>query len=263
MKITDTHAHLYMNEFQKDYKLVIKKSLSQGIHRILLPSLNKNSIIKILKLKKNFPTICFPMIGLHPNYINSDNLKIELNNIMNCIEKHYIISIGEIGIDLHLSKKFFFEQKYAFQIQIKWAKEHNIPIVIHCRNAFNYVFDILSKENNPNLKGVFHCFNGTLEQAKKIVDLGMKLGIGGIVTFKKNNLVPFLHKIKLNNILLETDSPYLSPHPLRGKRNNPSNLRIILKVLSKIYSLSEEKMAITIEKNVNELFFDNSKIKSS
>ncbi|WP_185872305.1 TatD family hydrolase [Blattabacterium cuenoti] len=255
MKITDTHAHLYMKEFNKDIDFVIKKAITQGVNRFFLPSIDTSNISDILKLEKKYPNICYSMIGLHPNRVFPNNLEKELKIIEKWLNKHSFISIGEIGIDLYLKNKFLSEQEYAFQTQIKWAKEKKLPIVIHCRNAFHYIFNILSNEKNYPLRGVFHCFSGTLEEAKKIIDLGIKIGIGGIITFKNNHISQFLHKINLNHIILETDCPYLSPHPFRGKRNEPQNLRIILKKLSQIYSLSEEKISDIIHMNVEKLFF--------
>ncbi|WP_341655854.1 TatD family hydrolase [Blattabacterium cuenoti] len=254
MKITDTHTHLYMKEFDEDINFVIQKAFHKGINRFLLPSIDSSIVPNILKLEKKYPNICFSMIGLHPNKVNPYSLEKELKNIKTWLYKHSFISIGEIGMDL-LEKRFISEQKYAFQTQIQWAKQKKLPIVIHCRKAFDPVFHILSKEKNSFLKGVFHCFSGTLEQSQKIIDLGIKLGIGGMITFKNNHISQFLHKISLNHLVLETDSPYLSPHPLRGKRNEPKNLRIILKKLSQIYSMSEEKISDIIYWNVKELFF--------
>ncbi|WP_185861360.1 TatD family hydrolase [Blattabacterium cuenoti] len=255
MKITDTHTHLYMKEFDEDINSVIQKAFRKGINRFFLPSIDSSTIPRILELEKKYPNICFSMIGLHPNQVNPDNLKKELKNIETWLYKHSFISIGEIGMDFHLKKNFFSEQKYAFQTQIQWAKQKKLPIVIHCREAFDQVFHILSKEKNSYIRGVLHCFSGTLEQAKKIIDLGIQLGIGGIITFKKNHVSQFLHQISLNHIVLETDSPYLSPHPFRGKRNEPKNLRIILKKLSQIYSTSEEIISNIIHSNVEKLFF--------
>ncbi|WP_185862221.1 TatD family hydrolase [Blattabacterium cuenoti] len=255
MKITDTHTHLYMKEFREDIDDVIKKAFNQKINRFLLPSIDRSTIPSILKLEKKYPNVCFSMIGLHPSRVFTDSLEKELNYIEKWLYKHSFISIGEIGMDFNLEKKFISEQEYAFQTQIKWAKKIKLPIVIHCRKAFDQVYNILLKEKNSYLKGVFHCFSGTLEQAKKIIDLGIKLGIGGMITFKKNHMIEFLHKINLNNIVLETDSPFLSPHPFRGKRNDPTNLRIVLKRLSQIYSTSEEKIADIIHMNVENLFF--------
>ncbi|WP_185855588.1 TatD family hydrolase [Blattabacterium cuenoti] len=256
MNITDTHTHLYMDIFEKDLDVIIKNSLSQGIVKFFLPSINKISVKKIIKLKNKYPNIIYPMIGLHPNYVHPSNIEKELDFIQKFINKYSFISIGEIGMDFHLSNKFEYEQKYVFKTQIKLAQKKELPIVIHCRKAFNQVFDILSKEPFYNsIKGVFHCFTGNLEEAIKITNIGMKLGIGGIITFKNNSIVNFLHKIKLDNILLETDSPYLSPHPFRGERNTPINIKIVLKKLSQIYMMPENEIANIIEKNVKNLFF--------
>ncbi|WP_238785458.1 TatD family hydrolase [Blattabacterium cuenoti] len=245
-----------MKEFKKDVDYVINNSINKGVCKFFLPSVNISSINKIINLEKKYPNICFSMIGLHPNYIYSTyNFNKELKQIKKILYNHSFISIGEIGIDLHSNKNFFSEQKYAFKIQLEWAKEKKLPIVIHCRNAFDYVFNILSKKEYSSIKGIFHCFSGTLNQANKIINIGMKLGIGGIITFKKNNIEQYLNQINIKNIVLETDSPYLSPHPFRGKRNDPSNLKIILKKISEIYSISENIIANITNNNVNEIFF--------
>ncbi|WP_317168666.1 TatD family hydrolase [Blattabacterium cuenoti] len=244
-----------MKEFNKDVDIVIENALNQKVNRFLLPSTDTSDIPNILKLEKKYPNICYPMIGLHPNKISINNLEKKLNIIKKYLWKYSPISVGEIGMDLYLKNELISEQEYVFKTQIKWAKKKRLPIVIHCRNAFNYIFKILSNEKDSSLNGVFHCFSGTLEQAKKIIDLEIKLGIGGMITFKKNHVSQFLHKICLKHLVLETDSPYLSPHPFRGKRNEPKNLRIILKKLSQIYSFSEEKIADIIHMNVENLFF--------
>ncbi|WP_185877446.1 TatD family hydrolase [Blattabacterium cuenoti] len=256
MNITDTHAHLYMKDFNNDIDNVINRSIKEGITKILIPSVNNSTVQNIIKLKNKYPNICYPMVGLHPNYVFPNLLNKELIKIEKWLENYSFISIGEIGIDLYSNnKKFLFEQEYAFKRQINFAKEKKLPIVIHCRNAFDYVFKFL-KKNNSSIKGVFHCFSGNFNQAKKIIDIGMKLGIGGLITFKNNHIKNFLKKISIENIVLETDSPYLSPHPIRGKRNEPSNIRIILKKISDIYSLSEKKIINIINKNVKNLFFN-------
>ncbi|WP_185870591.1 TatD family hydrolase [Blattabacterium cuenoti] len=258
MKITDTHTHLYMKQFDVDRDFVIKRAINSGIDRFYLPSIDSSTIPKILKLERKYPNICFSMVGLHPNKVNPENLEYELKNIEKWLNHHSFLFVGEIGIDLHLETKYLHEQKYVFQTQIQWAKKKKKPISIHCRKAFDQIFEILSKEEDSNLKGIFHCFSGTLEQAKKIIDFGIKLGIGGMITFKNNYISQFLHKISLENIVLETDSPYLSPYPFRGKRNEPIYIKIILNKLSKIYSLSEEKIADIINLNVEKLMFFSS-----
>ncbi len=251
MNIIDTHAHIDMPEFEKDIKVVIKKALNKGIKKIFIPSVNSISAYKILKLNKKYPKVCYPMIGLHPNYVYINTLKKELNKIKKLLNFYNPISIGEIGIDLYSNKHTFYEQKYAFIKQLKWAEEKKIPVVIHCRESFNEIYKIIKTKN---IRGIFHCFTGNLNQAYKIIDIGMKLGIGGIITFKNNNVIKFLKKIDLNNIVLETDSPFLSPHPFRGKRNEPYNLYLIFQKLSKIYDVSEKKIEKIINSNIKNIF---------
>ncbi|WP_185851076.1 TatD family hydrolase [Blattabacterium cuenoti] len=252
MKLMDTHTHLYMKEFEMDRDIVIKRAIKSGINRFFLPSIDSSSILKIWKLKTKYPNLCYPMIGLHPNKVHPKNLEKELKILKKWLNKHSFIAIGEVGIDLDQKKRFFMEQEYVFKTQIKWAKEKKLPIIIHCRNSFNKVIKILKKHNVK--KGIFHCFSGSLEEGKEIINLGFKLGIGGMITFKKNNLCHFLHKINIKNIVLETDSPFLSPFPFRGKRNEPLYLKIILRKLSQIYSFSEEKIADIINNNTMEIF---------
>nr|WP_185882643.1 TatD family hydrolase [Blattabacterium cuenoti] len=252
MNITDTHAHLYMNEFDKDRNLVINKAISNGIKRFFIPSIDILDIPKILKLSNNYPNICFPMIGLHPNKVNLD-YKITLDKLKKYLDLYSFISIGEIGLDLYSHNKLLIsEQIKAFKIQLNLAQNYKLPIIIHCRNAFDIIFDII-KTYYP-IKGIFHCFCGTLKQANKIIDLGMKLGIGGMITFKNNHIISFLNKISLEHIILETDSPYLAPTPFRGTRNEPIYLRIILKKLSKIYSISERRISNIINLNIDNIF---------
>lgn len=252
--ITDTHAHLYMKIFENEVHKIIKDSIKKGVSKIFLPSVDSSSVYKILNLTNKYPNICYPMIGFHPCYVNSNNFKKELKNLEKFIYKNSFIAIGEIGIDLFNNKNHLIEQKYVFRKQIEWSKKMKLPLIIHCRNSFNIVINIL-KEKFNKYKGIFHCFSGTLENAKKVIDMGMKLGIGGIITFKKNNIINFLNKIDLKNIVLETDSPYLSPHPFRGKRNEPKNIIIILEKLSKIYKLPKKEIIPILENNVKNIFF--------
>ncbi|WP_317168652.1 TatD family hydrolase [Blattabacterium cuenoti] len=251
INITDTHAHLYMKEFDKDRELVIKRAIYNGIKRFFIPSTELLDIPTILELKKNYTNICFPMIGLHPNKVNL-NYKIELQKIKKYLELYSFISIGEIGIDLYYNNKLISEQIQAFKIQIELAKNYKLPIIIHCRNAFDIILNII-KTYYP-IKGIFHCFCGTLKQATQITDLGIKLGIGGMITFKNNHMISFLNKISLKNIVLETDCPYLAPTPFRGTRNEPTYLIKILQELSKIYSISEIKISNIINLNIDNIF---------
>jgi TatD DNase family protein len=193
------------------------------------------------------------MTGLHPTDVK-ENYKDELNFVVNTLKTNNYVAIGEIGIDLYWDKSFLKQQQEAFKFQIRLAIEHDLPIVIHCREAFNEIFEILDKENCNELRGVFHCFTGTFEEAQRAIDLGFVLGIGGVVTFKNGGIDKFLHKIDLKNIVLETDSPYLAPVPFRGKRNESSYIIHVLEKLSEIYGISKEKIAEITSKNAEKVF---------
>ena len=204
-------------------------------------------------LKNKYPDNIYLMSGLHPTDVN-ENYKDELNFVVNSLKTHDYIAIGEIGIDLYWDKSFLNEQQEAFTFQIRLAIKHDLPIVIHCREAFNEIFEILDKENCNKLRGVFHCFTGTFEEAQRAIDLGFVLGIGGVVTFKNGGIDKFLNKIDLKNIVLETDSPYLAPVPYRGKRNESSYIIYVLEKLSEIYGISKEKIAEITSKNAEKVF---------
>jgi TatD DNase family protein len=193
------------------------------------------------------------MSGLHPTDVK-ENYKDELNFVVNTLKTNNYVAIGEIGIDLYWEKSFLKQQQEAFKFQIRLAIIHDLPIVIHCRDAFDEIFEILEKENCDNLRGVFHCFTGTLKEAQRAIDLGFVLGIGGVVTFKNGGIDKFLHKIELKNIVMETDSPYLAPAPFRGKRNESSYIIHVLEKLSEIYGISKEKIAEITSKNAEKVF---------
>jgi TatD DNase family protein len=204
-------------------------------------------------LKKKYPNDIFLMSGLHPTDVK-ENYKDELDFVVNTLKTNSYVAIGEIGIDLYWEKSFLKQQQDAFKFQIRLAIKHDLPIVIHCREAFNEIFEILDKENCDKLRGVFHCFTGTLEEAQRAINLGFVLGIGGVVTFKNGGIDKFLHKIDLKNIVLETDSPYLAPVPFRGKRNESSYIIYVLEKLSEIYGISKEKIAEITSKNAEKVF---------
>ena len=204
-------------------------------------------------LKNKYADYIYLMSGLHPTSVK-ENYKEELDFVANSLKTYDYVAIGEIGIDLYWDKSFLKQQQEAFRFQIRLAIEHNLPIVIHCREAFNEIFEILDKENCDELRGVFHCFTGTQDQAKRAISLGFMLGIGGVVTFKNGGIDKFLNKIDLKNIVLETDSPYLAPVPFRGKRNESSYMLYILEKLSKIYGISKEKIAEITSKNAEKVF---------
>ena len=249
----DTHTHLFLNNFKKDIDHVIKNSIKSNVTKFLLPNIDSKTIDDMLNLTKKYPQICFPTIGIHPCSIK-ENYKKELEIVEKEIKKNKYYAIGEIGIDLYWDKKYIKEQKEAFEAQINIALKENLPIIIHIRNSFNEIFEILEKTKNKNLKGVFHCFSGTYEQAKKAIKMGFKLGIGGVVTYKNSNLNEFLQNINLKNILLETDSPYLSPEPYRGKRNDSSNIKIIAEKIAEIYKCDVNYIAEKTTENAENLF---------
>lgn len=251
MIITDTHTHLYSESFDSDRDQIIKRAIQSGITRFFVPAIDSSYTQRMYDLEKKYPKNIFLMTGLHPTHVNNDYNK-ELDHIVQQLDDREFFAIGEIGIDLHWDKTTLELQQNAFRFQIQLAKKYKLPIVIHCRDAFNEVFDILELEKSDDLNGIFHCFTGTYEQAKKAISYNMKLGIGGVVTFKNGNIDSFLSKIDLSDIVLETDAPYLSPVPYRGKRNESSYLINILEKVASIYSVDKEEIAnITTQNSIN------------
>ena len=253
MNIIDTHTHLYLKQFKKDIDLVINKSLEIGVKKFIFPAIDSSHFDDMHDLKNKYPDDIHLMSGLHPTSVK-ENYKEELEFVVNSLMSHSYVAIGEIGIDLYWDKTFLKQQQEAFEFQIRLAIKNDLPIVIHCREAFDEIFEILDKENCSKLRGVFHCFTGTLEQASSAIRLGFKLGIGGVVTFKNGGIDKFLHQIDLKHIVLETDSPYLSPVPYRGKRNESSYIMYVLKKLSEIYGISNEKIAEITSENAKKVF---------
>ena len=253
MKIIDTHTHLYLREFDEDFDEVISKSIEIGVYKFLFPSIHSKYNERMINSLKKNKSLFKIMAGLHPAYVTEKNDN-EIDLVFKNLNDYDCVAVGEIGIDLYWEKKFLNEQKIVFEKQIEIALDYNLPIVIHCREAFEHVYQILLKFSNKNLQGVFHCFTGDEEQARKIIDLNFKLGIGGVVTFKNGGLDKFLKKIDLKNIVLETDSPYLAPTPYRGKRNESSYLVHIIDKLSDIYNIESDKIASITTNNAVELF---------
>ena len=223
MILTDTHTHLYLKDFDNDRKQIIENAIKKGVKYMFLPNIDNISIKSMLNICKDFPKNCFPMIGLHPSCVK-ENFKKELKNIDILLKekKYNFFAIGETGMDLYRDKTFAKLQEIAFKHQIDLALKYKLPVVIHSRNSFDKIFKIIKNFNNSNLKGIFHCFTGTIAQANKVTELGFKLGIGGIITFKNSDLDNTIRYVDLKNIVLETDSPYLAPMPYRGKRNESS-----------------------------------------
>ena len=253
MNFIDTHAHIYFHQYEKDIDSVINNSLENLVNKILMPNINSSSINKLYKISDLYKNICYPMIGLHPCYVDED-YENELKKIKNHLNKKKVIAIGEIGIDLYREKKFFEQQLDAFETQCYWALENKLPVVIHTRNSLKETINIISKPHFKDLNGIFHCFDSSYEDAMKLIDLGFLIGIGGILTFKNSNLRENIAKIGIEKLVLETDSPYLSPEPYRGKRNEPANILYIAEMLQKITSIPLAKISQITTKNANELF---------
>lgn len=253
MKIIDTHTHLYLKQFKDDIDKVIQRSIDKGINKFIFPAIDSTHFDEMHDLKNKYPGSIYLMSGLHPTNVK-ENYKEELEFVVNSLKSHSYVAIGEIGIDLYWDKTYLKQQQDAFEFQIRLAIKNDLPIVIHCREAFDEIFEILDKENCSKLRGVFHCFTGTLEQANRAIRLGFKLGIGGVVTFKNGGIDKFLSQIDLKHIVLETDSPYLAPVPFRGKRNESSYITYVIDKLSEIYGLPIKKIASETTKNAEKVF---------
>lgn len=248
--LTDTHTHLYSDAFKEDRPQMMQRALDLGIKRFFIPAIDSGYTDSMYSLEKEYPDQVFLMMGLHPTSVKED-YEEELAHVEKQFRERSFYAVGEIGIDLYWDTSNLEIQKIAFKRQIQLAKEYNLPIVIHCRNAFEEIFEVLETEKDEKLFGIFHCFTGTYEQAQKALSYNMKLGIGGVVTFKNGKIDRFLNQIPLEHIVLETDSPYLTPAPYRGKRNESSYLDFICKKVSELYSVSEEEVArITTENSV-------------
>ena len=251
----DTHTHLYLDHFKEDIDDVIHRAVSVGVEKFYLPSISSKHNKSMHVLENKFPNRIFCMIGLHPCYVDQ-NFESEIKFVKKQIKEHDYKAIGEIGIDLFHEKKYFDQQVIAFEEQIKLSIDYDMPIVIHSRDSFDEIFEVLQKFKSNKLRGIFHCFTGNVEQANKIIDLNFHLGIGGVVTFKNGKISEFLSSVPIERIVLETDSPYLAPSPYRGKRNESSYLTIIADKLSEIYNLDVSEISRITQKNSYEIFGD-------
>ena len=252
--LIDTHTHLYSEQFENDINEVIARAKQNGVERFYLPAIDKSYTEKMLDLEANYPNEMFAMMGLHPCSVHPDTIEEELAHVREWIDKRPFKAIGEIGIDLYWEKEFLKTQQDAFKTQIEWAKEENLPIVIHCRDAFNEVFEVLEEVKDEKLFGIFHCFSGTKEEAQRAIDFNLKLGIGGVVTFKNGKIDQFLGDFDIKHIVLETDSPYLAPVPYRGKRNESSYLTHVCDKLVDIYRKTPAEIAEITTKNALDIF---------
>ncbi len=253
MIITDTHTHLYSEAFDEDRSEMIDRAIAQGVSRFFIPAIDSEYTEAMLQLEKDYPDNMFLMMGLHPTHVK-DNYKEELKHVEDMLAKRHFYAIGEIGIDLYWDKSTLKIQQEAFRHQIKLAKRYKLPIVIHCRDAFDEIFDVLEAEKSDDLFGIFHCFTGTLEQAHQAISYNMKLGIGGVVTFKNGKIDTFLNQIDIKHLVLETDAPYLAPVPYRGKRNESAYVIKVLERLVDIYDVPLEDIAAVTTQNSKDVF---------
>ena len=251
--ITDTHTHLYSEEFDQDRNKMMQRAMHAGVSRFFIPAIDSTCTQAMYDLENKYPENVFLMIGLHPTYVKENFLE-ELQHVEDELAKRKFYAIGEIGIDLYWDKTHLPQQQIAFRKQIQLAKHYKLPIVIHCREAFNEIFEILEEEKSDDLFGIFHCFAGTYEQALQAISYNMKLGIGGVVTFKNGKVDQFLNQIELKHIVLETDSPYLAPVPYRGKRNESSYIVSVVDKLAQIYGLSADEIATITTANSKAIF---------
>ena len=255
MKFIDTHSHLYSSEFDSDRLLIIKEAISAGVSTILLPNISSKYTKGMLELCDEFPQNCFPMMGLHPCDVNEDNIEEELIHVEQELAKGKYIAVGEIGLDLYWDKTKLEVQKKAFIYQIELAKKYKLPIAIHVRNSFIEAIEIIEKLNNESLRGVFHCFTGSVEDAQRVINLGnFYLGIGGVLTFKNSGLDKTIAEIQLQHLILETDAPYLAPTPFRGKRNESKYILNIAEKLAEVQQIEIEEVAKITTINAKKLF---------
>jgi len=253
MIFTDTHTHLYSEAFQEDQDDMMQRAINAGVRRFFVPAIDSSYTPAMLDLKKSYPDQVHLMMGLHPTHVKENYLE-ELDHVQEMLDEEPFVAIGEIGIDLYWSDEFREQQMEAFHTQIQWSIERGLPIAIHCREAFDEVFEVLETYRGSSLNGVFHCFTGNLEQARRAIDLKMSLGIGGVATFKNGKIDQFLNEIDLKHIVLETDAPYLAPVPYRGKRNESAYIPLIAEKLAAIYNTSVEHIAEVTTLNSTKIF---------
>lgn len=253
MKLIDTHTHLYLDNFNPDRNEVVQNAVNQGIVKMLLPAIDMSTYDSMMELVKEHPGNCIPMIGLQPTSVNN-NYEEEISFVESKITTDRFIAIGEIGIDLYWDETFVDQQKDAFRRQLRMAKKYRLPAVIHTRDSFNEIYSIVREEKTENLCGVFHCFTGTPDEAKKIIELGFMIGIGGIITFKNAGLAEIVQDLPLESMVLETDSPFLTPAPYRGKRNQSAYITYIVKKLADIKRMRVNHIAEITSNNAVEIF---------
>jgi TatD DNase family protein len=253
MILIDTHCHLYSEEFNQDIDLVIEHAEAEGVQQFYLPAIDSTVIGPMLSLEKKYPGKCIAMMGLHPCYVK-ENFMEELHIVHEWLKKRKFAAVGEIGLDYYWDKKFAQQQQVAFRQQIDWAIAYNLPIVIHTRNAVEDTINIVKEYTHLGVRGIFHCFGGSYETARQIIEAGFYLGIGGVLTYKKAGLPEALEKIGLEHMVLETDAPYLTPVPFRGKRNESSYLKYIVAKLAEVKKVSIQDVATITTANAQKIF---------
>ncbi|TAF30804.1 MAG: TatD family deoxyribonuclease [Cytophagales bacterium] len=251
--LVDTHAHIYLDKFKKDIQETVARAEEAGLSQIYLPNIDHTTIDDMLELEQRFPSMCIPMIGLHPCYV-SKNPNQDLYEIESWLGRRKWVAVGEMGIDLYWDKTTLPQQAEAFEVQIRLAYQHQLPVVLHTREATQYTIDLLKKIGLRGLKGVFHCFGGTVAEAEQIIELGFFMGIGGVLSYPKSGLAQMLEKVALDHLVLETDSPYLTPTAYRGKRNEPAFMRVVAEQLATIKGISLEELAAKTSLNAQTLF---------
>lgn len=253
MTAIDSHSHIYLGEFDPDRSSILERAEKEGIRQILLPAIDSSTHEAMLNLESQYPSVCLAMMGIHPCSIK-ENYQQELKTARDWFEKRSFIGVGEIGLDFYWDKTFIKEQYAALHEQLEWALEYNIPFSLHSRSATEECIEVVSEHQKGKLKGVFHCFSGDENQAKKIINLGLYLGIGGVITFKNSGLDKIIESIGIDHIVLETDAPYLAPVPFRGKRNEPAYLKWVIEKLAVITNIREEEVRNISTKNAEKLF---------
>lgn len=251
--LIDTHAHIYSEEFIHDVDEVLQRAYDNDVKKIILPNIDSGSVKRLLDLNDAYPHLCYPLMGLHPTSVDAD-YNDELEAVKYWLDKRKFYGIGEIGIDLYWDRTYLNEQRDAFSRQLKLAKLHQLPVVIHVRESFSEVYSILKEEQDGTLKGIFHCFTGTEPEARQVIDAGFLLGIGGVITFKNSDLADVIKNIPVQTLVLETDAPYLTPDPKRGKRNESAYLVYVAQAVARVYGISVNDVAQITSENARSLF---------
>ena len=253
MKLIDSHTHLYLADFVADIDEVIRRAIAEGVEKFYLPSIDSNETENIFALEQKFPGKCFAMMGLHPCSVK-ENYKEELELVYEWLQKRTFAAVGEIGLDFYWDKTFTDQQYESFHQQVEWALQYHLPVVLHTRDAMQQTIDVIKEYKGKNLRGIFHCFSGTLQNALDIIDTGFYLGIGGVITYKNAGLAEVIKEIDLEHIVLETDAPYLTPVPFRGKRNESSYLKYVVQKIAEVKNISIEEVAEITTKNATDIF---------